>query len=190
MSYAFEGVRFCPISFVFRQKQVQYRIHILVDSNVTIRVLSLITLSLKDHNLSVKREWDKTRKRAVTIQVIRRLHDLDLSENPRLGIARDLFLFSFYTRGMSFIDIAFLRRQDLREGMLRYTRRKTGKDFCIRWEPAMQEIVDRYPPNPNGFLLPIITERGRDYHRQYKCAILRTNEALAKISASCTWTSS
>ena len=125
---------------------------------------------------------DKTRKRAVTIQVIRRLHDLDLSDNPRLGIARDLFLFSVYTRGMSFIDMAFLRRQNLREGMLRYTRRKTGKDFCIRWEPAMQEIVDRYPPNPNGFLLPIITEQGRDYHRQYKCAILRTNDALAKIS--------
>ena len=120
---------------------------------------------------------DKTRKRAVRL-----LHDMDLSENPRLGKARDIFLFSFYTRGMSFIDMAFLRRQDLREGMLRYTRRKTGQELCIRWEPEMQEIVDRYPPNPNGFLLPIITKQDADFRKQYKCAILRTNDALAQIS--------
>ena len=125
---------------------------------------------------------DRTRKRAVPIQVIRRLRDMDLSENPRLGKARDIFLFSFYTRGMSFIDMAFLRRQDLREGMLRYTRRKTGQELCIRWEPEMQEIVDRYPPNPNGFLLPIITKQDADFRKQYKCAILRTNDALARIS--------
>ena len=46
----------------------------------------------------------------------------------------------------------------------------------------MQEIVDRYPPNPNGFLLPIITKQDADFRKQYKCAILRTNDALAQIS--------
>jgi integrase len=125
---------------------------------------------------------DKTRKRAVPIQVIRRLRDMDFSGSPRLGKARDIFLFSFYTRGMSFIDMAFLRRQDLHDDILRYTRRKTGQELCIRWEPEMQEIVDRYPPNPNGFLLPIITKRDVDFRKQYKSAIQKTNDALAIVS--------
>jgi site-specific recombinase XerD len=125
---------------------------------------------------------DKTRKRAVTLQVIRQLHDMDLTGRPCLAKARDIFLFSFYTRGMSFVDMAYLRREDLHGDMLRYTRRKTGQELCIRWEPVMQEIVDRYPLNPNGFLLPIITETDIDFRQQYKNAILRTNEALAKIS--------
>ena len=46
----------------------------------------------------------------------------------------------------------------------------------------MQEIVDRYPLNPNGFLLPIINKEGYDYRKQYKCAIQKTNQALTKIS--------
>lgn len=126
---------------------------------------------------------DRTRKRAVTLQVIRRLKNLDLSSHPDWELARDLFLFSFFTRGMSFIDMAFLRRSDVQHGVLRYTRRKTGQELCISWEPDMQRIVDRYPPRPGGYLLPILTGEGPDTHRQYKRAILKTNRDLAKISA-------
>ena len=125
---------------------------------------------------------DKTRKRAVTISVIRRMKNLDLSGQPELEKARDIFLFSFYTRGMAFIDMAYLRRRDLCAGLLRYVRHKTGQEICIRWEPAMQEIVNRYPQNPNGFLLPILTETKADLRKQYKNNILRTNQGLSRIS--------
>lgn len=125
---------------------------------------------------------DRTRKRAVTLAVIRRLKALDLSEEPKLAKARDLFLFSFYTRGMSFIDMAYLRRSDLQGQVLCYTRRKTGQTLCIRWEPGMQEIVDRYPVNPNGFLLPILDEAHKDLRRQYKNEIFQTNQSLARLS--------
>ena len=126
---------------------------------------------------------ERTRKRAVTISVIRRLKRLDLSGQPELERARDLFLFSFYTRGMSFIDMAYLHRRNLSGGSLTYTRRKTGQTICVRWERAMQEIVDRYPANPNGFLLPILTKSGEDLRKQYKNSILKTNNGLARISA-------
>ena len=125
---------------------------------------------------------ERTRKRAVTISVIRRLKGLDLSGRPALEKARDLFLFSFYTRGMSFIDMAYLHRKNLSGGFLTYTRRKTGQIICVRWEPAMQEIVDRYPRNPNGYLLPILTKPREDLRKQYKNGILKTNTALARIS--------
>ena len=56
---------------------------------------------------------DKTVKRAVPLSAIKRMKNLDLSLQPNLEFARDMFLFSFYTRGMSFIDMAHLKKKDL-----------------------------------------------------------------------------
>mgnify|MGYP007042502631 CR=1 FL=1 len=41
-----------------------------------------------------------------------------------MEFARDMFMFSFYTRGMSFVDMAFLKKTDLNNGMLTYRRKK------------------------------------------------------------------
>lgn len=54
---------------------------------------------------------DKTVKRAVSAKVIRQIRDLDLVLYPLMDYARDIFMFSFYTRGMSFIDMAYLKRK-------------------------------------------------------------------------------
>lgn len=68
---------------------------------------------------------DKTVKRAITLKDMRRIKELDLFFNPSLDFARDMFLFSFYTRGMSFVDMAYLKKSDLQDGILSYQRRKT-----------------------------------------------------------------
>ena len=86
---------------------------------------------------------DKTVKRAIPLEEIRRLKELDLTKSPSLAYARDIFMFSFYTRGMSFIDMAFLRKKDLQNGILSYRRQKTGQQLFIKWEKPMQEIIDR-----------------------------------------------
>ena len=83
---------------------------------------------------------DKTVKRAVTLKIIRRIKELDLSLKPGLDFARDMFLFSFYTRGMSFIDMAYLGKNNLRDGVLSYHRRKTGQQMFIRRN--MQRLVN------------------------------------------------
>ena len=87
---------------------------------------------------------DKTIKRAIPLKAIKQIKNLDLSLQPSLDFARDMFLFSFYTRGMSFIDMAYLKKKDLANGILSYRRRKTGQQLFIRWEKCMQEIVDKY----------------------------------------------
>lgn len=51
---------------------------------------------------------------------------------------------SFYLRGISFIDLAHLRKSDLKDGYLHYTRRKTGQRLTIRWEKEMQELLEKY----------------------------------------------
>lgn len=77
---------------------------------------------------------DKTVKRAIPLKIMRQIKDLDLTLNPAMDFARDMFMFSFYTRGMSFIDMAYLKHTDLRNGILSYRRKKTNQQLFIRWE--------------------------------------------------------
>lgn len=105
---------------------------------------------------------DKTIKRAVPLSAIKRMKNLDLSLQPNLEFARDMFLFSFYTRGMSFIDMAHLKKKDLQNGFLSYRRRKTGQQLVIRWEKCMQEIVGKYPEDSlSPYLLPVFIVKSK-----------------------------
>lgn len=124
---------------------------------------------------------EKTIKRAISLNDLKRIKGLDLSLKPNLDFARDMFLFCFYTRGMSFIDMAYLRKKDLQNGILSYRRRKTGQQLFIKWERCMQEIVDKYPENETEYLLPIITKRNEDYRKQYTNELHRVNHLLKKI---------
>ena len=124
---------------------------------------------------------EKTLKRAISLNDLKHIKGLDLSLKPNLDFARDMFLFCFYTRGMSFIDMAYLRKKDLQNGILSYRRRKTGQQLFLKWERCMQEIVDKYPINETEYLLPIITKRDEDYRKQYTNELHRVNHLLKKI---------
>lgn len=125
----------------------------------------------------------KTVKRAIPMKEIRRIKELDLTLKPHLEYARDMFLFSFYTRGMSFIDMAYLKKSDLKNGFITYRRRKTGQQLTVRWEKCMEDIIAKYGDNPTGrYLLPIITDPYSDERTQYRNAICRVNVALKKVA--------
>jgi len=70
---------------------------------------------------------DRTRKRAIDERLIARLKSLDLPVSGALPLARDLFVFSYCMRGMAFVDMAFLRKKDMRDGAIHYVRRKTQR---------------------------------------------------------------
>ncbi len=123
----------------------------------------------------------KTVKRAIPQDVIKQLRDLDLSSCPSADMARDIFMFSFYTRGMSFIDIAFLRKKDIQNGILSYRRKKTNQHIIVKWEKEMQEIVDKYDTANSPYLLPIIKVANQDERRQYHTAAHRINRNLKAI---------
>lgn len=126
---------------------------------------------------------DKTVKRAVPLKAIKRIKELDLTMKPHLDYARDMFLFSFYTRGMSFIDMAYLKKSDLKNGILTYRRRKTGQQLTVKWENCMEEIVTKYAGRSvTQYLLPIITDPLTDERKQYRNAIFRVNTALKEVA--------
>lgn len=122
---------------------------------------------------------DKTAKRAVRIDIIRKISQMRVDIWRSLEFSRDLFMFSFYTRGMSFVDMAFLRKNDLNGGILTYRRHKTGQLISIKWEPEMDAIVKRHPSD-NDFLLPIIKGKGNE-QRKYRNALTVNNRRLKRI---------
>ncbi len=95
------------------------------------------------------------------------------------GITRNTV--SFYFRGMSFVDMAYLKKTDLSGSRLSYCHRKTGRCLVIKWTAEMQEIVDKYPPNTSGYLLPIIKSSGLNEHYVYRNALSKVNRNLKKI---------
>jgi len=124
---------------------------------------------------------DKTVKRAVPLTVIRRIRNLDLSSNPGMDYARDMFMFSFYTRGMSFVDMAYLKKKDLQNKILSYRRQKTRQQLFIKWEKPMQDIVAKYDTSGTPYLLPIIRKSDADERRQYRSAAHLLNARLKKL---------
>lgn len=123
---------------------------------------------------------DKTVKRAVGIEDIKRIRSLDLSSQPALEYSRDLFLFSFYMRGMSFVDMAYLQKTDLSNGYLSYRRKKTGQLLTIKWTRQMQEIVNRHTSD-SAYLLPIIRKYDGTERHQYLCQLIKINRLLKRV---------
>lgn len=125
---------------------------------------------------------DKTSKRALSLRVVKKIKALDLSHSPVHDFARDMFMFSFYTRGMSFIDMAYLRKSDIRRGVLTYCRRKTGQILHVKWEACMQAIVDKYNTKSSPYLLPILTDCTlRNERMQYLYLAHKVNHYLKDI---------
>ncbi len=126
---------------------------------------------------------DNTRKRAVSEATIVKIHKIDLPIGTPIAFARDLFIFSYCTRGMAFVDIAFLKKSNIQNGNICYARRKTGKLLTIKIEPSIQRIIDRYATSNTLYVFPIITSADVVVaYNQYHMALNTYNRWLRNLS--------
>jgi integrase len=123
----------------------------------------------------------KTVKRAIPLSVIQTIRK-SVTPSGKENFARDMFLFSFYTRGMSFVDMAYLKKEDLKDGILTYRRKKTGQMLRIKWKDCMQKIIEKNPSPNDEYLLPIIRDAGKDERKQYQSRQFFVNNGLKEIS--------
>lgn len=131
-------------------------------------------------HISMKTE--KTGKRAIDKKSLTRLLDLDLSHSYPLALCRDLFLFSFFARGMPFVDTVFLRTRDIKGDAITYRRRKTGRRMTVKISERMKEIIDK-TPHPYGYMFPILDPRSdTPLYTQYKTALRSHNRNLGRLS--------
>ena len=125
----------------------------------------------------------RTAKRAISVKDIRKIEKLELQIGSSIDKARDLFLLSFYLRGMAFVDMAFLKKSDLKCGMVSYNRRKTHQNLNIEWIKPMQAIIDKYAEQTKDspYMLPILTGKETSPYTQYRKVEYNTNYNLKKI---------
>lgn len=134
----------------------------------------------------------KTKKRCISQSEILQLKALPLQPGSSLSFARDIFLFSFYAMGMPFVDIAYLKKSQLRNGFIYYARHKTGQQIQVALLPAMLEIIMRYEQRDSEFVFPILSDKVEDsvsspsvsaqQHRQYTARLRQYNYNLHHLS--------
>lgn len=125
---------------------------------------------------------EKTAKRAISIRDIRRIRELDLSRKPHLEFARDIFLFLFLCRGMSFIDAVFLKKTDIQNGVLTYRRHKTGQLLRVKIISQIRELIERLSNEDSPYLLSVIGNPRKEERKQYESSLRRVNNALKVIA--------
>jgi integrase len=101
-----------------------------------------------------------------------------------LGQALAMFLFCYHARGMCFVDMAFLKKHDLRGDTIVYRRQKTGQRIELHVLPAMRRIIDWFAPLTAGslYLFPIIADPHKDLLLQYTSGLRLQNLRLKKIA--------
>ena len=116
--------------------------------------------------------------------IISRLLEADLGKNSKLDFARDLFLLSFYLRGIPFVDLVHLRKTDVRGKTLVYFRQKTGQQLTVIIESCAKAILRKYAAlcADSIYLLPVISAAGEEGHKQYRSALRVYNKRLNQIS--------
>ena len=126
---------------------------------------------------------EKTVKRAVGENVISKIAALILPPATRLCFSRDLFLFSFYAMGMPFIDVAHLKKSQIKDGVLTYYRQKTGTKVQAQVEPCMQDIIRRYGTPSSPYVFPILRDgaTAAETALRYRSALGYHNRLLKQI---------
>jgi integrase len=135
-----------------------------------------------------KRLNHKTRKRSIGLDLISRIKELDVSGQPKLQLAKDIFLFSFYTRGMNFIDIAALKWSHVANNEIYYIRKKTSQPFYIPINEGVSSIIECYKPlfTSQGYIFPIyndaIHKTPKQKYTRKKTALKAINDNLKEIA--------
>lgn len=129
---------------------------------------------------------DTTRKRAVSADMISSIKKLSHNLSPMQKMTKDTFLMCFYLRGISFIDLAHLRKSDIKNGYLHYTRSKTGERLSVKLGKDMQAIVDKYHrlTSSSPYLFPFLVSHisaKQEESRLYHNAESRISYHLVKI---------
>lgn len=125
---------------------------------------------------------EETRKRAISKEDIVKIKNLDLGVGTEYEKARDIFMFSFYLRGMSLVDILFVKVKDIIDGRINYVRKKTKQQFSIKLTEEANAIIKKYN-NLNdikSYIFPYLNGK-KDEYLSYKNALRLINKKMKKI---------
>ncbi|NDV95412.1 hypothetical protein D0T84_10865 [Dysgonomonas sp. 521] len=140
--------------------------------------------------------FHKTRKRGLDATQMQQFHNLEYSRwleqgyvpaSPRLAALYKswrLFTFCFHARGMCFVDMAYLRTENISGGLIRYYRKKTGGLIEVKVTPVMQKLIDSFAGEMAGspYVFPAITLADKNERLQYETALSSQNRHLKQLA--------
>lgn len=186
-------VQFIDINFLFLENYVQF-LEEKGNANNTIafymRNFKTIYNRAKKEGLKVISsnpftemtiKTDKTIKRALSKDDIKKIALVDLSDNPKYDLARDLFMFSFFSRGMPFVDIINLKKTDIVDDVIIYRRAKTNQPLQVCITSSLFGLIQKYE-NPGEYIFPILNpEKKSTLYNQYRNALGEINKELKVV---------
>ena len=125
----------------------------------------------------------KTNKRALKKEDIIKISNLDLHLNPSRQRAADIFMFSFHTMGMAFIDVMRLKKENLSKDseILTYYRTKTNQLIKVPLNDYARNILARYGKDDSDYLFPFVDpiyNEGKTFYKNYRSELGKTNYYL------------
>lgn len=124
-------------------------------------------------------------KRALTAKQMEQLRNTDFSVlTLRQQQVLTYFLLMFMLRGMPFIDLAHLRKSDLRNRRITYRRHKTGKLMVVDVPPDAMRLLQKYRDKTDSeYLFPLL-HGGlfmEEHHHRYQETLRHFNRELARL---------
>jgi integrase/recombinase XerD len=106
----------------------------------------------------------RTKKRAISKAQIDLIaaKEINVKDDAMIN-SRNYFMFSFYCRGLNFIDLASLKWENIKDGEIQYTRAKTKEDFQFKLHPEAVKILEHYREmegnSDAGYIFPVLYKR-------------------------------
>lgn len=124
-------------------------------------------------------------KRALTAEQMEQLRNTDFSVlTLRQQQVLTYFLLMFMLRGMPFINLAHLRKSDLRNRRITYRRHKTGKLMVVDVPPDAMRLLQKYRDKTDSeYLFPLL-HGGlfmEEHHHRYQETLRHFNRELARL---------
>lgn len=176
------------------RKLQQYQVHALKNSNSTVQRKFMLMRSFfrrlindklyKGDNPfdSVSISATPVKKEKLTFEEIEKLENLSLEDD--LNHTRNMFLFSYYCRGVRFQDVVSLKGKHIYEGRIHFVASKTEKHMSVRIHEKLQQILDQYPTEDDQFVFPYMVDglTGLDYIRKMDSINTIVNRNLKVIA--------
>jgi integrase/recombinase XerD len=152
--------------------------------NKAIKLKVVDRLHYPFYDITIKSE--KTPKRAIFKQELQKVAHIPLEENSTAWRSLNCFLLSFYLRGISFTDLAYLKHSNIIDGRVEYKRRKTHKYYSVKLFVPAETIINKFYTEDNSYLLPVlrndVLEDSLEAKKIISQWIKTTNKYLKRLS--------
>jgi site-specific recombinase XerD len=126
----------------------------------------------------------RTRKRAISIESIRKIENLEIPKGEKLYLYKNIFLMSFYMMGTSFSDLAHLKLKNIKDGRVFFVRQRTKRPYDIKINEPLRSIFSEYIINKeeDDYVLPIIMRKKYvNQHKDVTWSRQRYNKGLKQL---------